>query len=308
MKTIHAPLLLCALLVSACGDGSDPVSGNDGASCDAGATWNGTECAVYAVRSTLRVPTPWREGGNDVTLQMIAYVPLGAGPYPTIVFHHGSTGNGDNPALFGLTYESESLAFFFAERGWMVLFPQRRGRGGSGGLYDEGFTPDRSRYSCQAAPALAGLERALQDADVLTSFVLGMSDVDPQRLVVGGISRGGILATAHAQRRPTVYRGVLNFVGGWLGEACSDAETVNRSTFERAAAQPTPVLWLYGENDPFYSAAHSRGNYDAFVASGGSGTFRLYRRSDVSASGHFIINEPSLWRSDLESFLRTVAP
>jgi dienelactone hydrolase len=225
-----------------------------------------------------------------------------------VVFHHGSTGNGDDPAAFGVTYESETLARFFAERGWMVLFPQRRGRGSSGGLYDEGFTPDRSRYSCQAAPALAGLERALEDAQVLTGFALTMSDVDPDRLLLGGISRGGILAAAHAQLRPGVYRGVINFVGGWLGEGCADAEDVNRSTFERAAPQPSPVLWLYGENDPFYSAAHTRANFDAFLAAGGTGVFRLYRRSDPQASGHFIINEPPLWSADLETFVTSVAP
>jgi dienelactone hydrolase len=235
---------------------------------------------------------------------MIAYRPLDAtGPMPTVVFHHGSTGNGDDPSLFGLTYESQSLARFLTERGWMVLFPQRRGRGGSGGLYDEGFTADRSAYSCEAARALAGLEHALEDASVVTDFVLGMSDVDPQRLVVGGISRGGILAAAHAERRATAYLGVVNFVGGWIGEGCPDAATVNRSTFEDAAGQPNPVLWLYGESDPFYSVAHSRANFDAFVDAGGLGTFHVYRRANATANGHFIINEPALWGAELEGFL-----
>ena len=254
----------------------------------------------------MRVPTPWAEPGQSVSLEMIIYTPLSAGPYPTLVFHHGSTGSGDDPSLFARTYESEDLASFFAERGWLVLFPQRRGRGRSDGLYDEGFTPDRSRYSCLAGPALAGLDRALQDADVVTGFALGMSEVDPDRILLGGISRGGILATVHAHRRPAVYAGVINFVGGWLGEGCADAVTVNRSTFEEAADQSSPVLWLYGENDPFYSVSHSRGNYDAFVAAGGSGAFRLYRRGDPAASGHLILNEPALWRADVDRLLSTV--
>jgi pimeloyl-ACP methyl ester carboxylesterase len=246
------------------------------------------------------------EAGQSVSLEMVMYTPLSAGPYPTLVFHHGSTGSGDDPSLFGLTYESEALAFFFAERGWLVLFPQRRGRGRSGGLYDEGFTPDRSGYSCLADPALAGLDRALEDADVVTGLALGMTEVDPDRILLGGISRGGILATAHAHRRPAVYAGVVNFVGGWLGEGCADAVTVNRSTFEEAADQSSPVLWLYGENDPFYRVSHSRGNYDAFAAAGGSGAFRLYRRGDPAASGHLILDEPSLWRADVDVFLSTV--
>ncbi len=42
----------------------------------------------------------------------------------------------------------------------MVAFPQRRGRGQSDGLYDEGFKPDRSSYSCQEDLTLGGAERA----------------------------------------------------------------------------------------------------------------------------------------------------
>jgi hypothetical protein len=95
----------------------------------------------------------------------------------------------------------------------------------------------------------------------------------------------------------------VNFVGGWLGEGCADATTVNRSTFEDAAGQPTPVLWLYGENDPFYSIAHSRASFDAFLAAGGVGAFHVYRRSNATASGHFITNEPALWGAELEGFL-----
>lgn len=301
----RCPCLLLAFLAAACAD--DPVADSGTPECLSGSAWDGTECVPYAVRTTLRVPTPWVENGGSLTLEMVAFSPLGAGPHPTLLLHHGSTGNGDNAALFGLTYQHEGLARFFVERGWMVLFPQRRGRGNSGGLYDEGFTADRSRYSCQENLALAGLERALQDADVVTNFVVSMPDLDPAHVLIGGISRGGILATAHAQRRPSVYRGVVNFVGGWLGEACAGAATVNRSTFARAGAQPSPVLWLYGENDPFYSPAHSRGNYDAFVAAGGSGSFHLYRRANVSANGHFIIDEPVLWRADLETFVDAAA-
>jgi dienelactone hydrolase len=300
-EAVIAVSLLCAACAGSSPTGTEP--------CDPGFDRNGAVCTPFALRSTLLVPTPWVEQGAAVTLELIVYQPLdAAGPTAAVVFHHGSTGNGDNPALFGLTYESQSLARFLTERGWTVLFPQRRGRGRSGGLYDEGFTADRSRYSCEAAAALTGLERALEDASVVTDFVLALDEVDPQRLLVGGVSRGGILAAAHAERRETAYRGVVNFVGGWLGEGCVGAATLNRSTFERAADQPSPVLWLYGENDPFYSIGHSRANFDAFVAAGGVGAFHQYRRASPTASGHLIINEPVLWSGDLEAFLGSFTP
>jgi hypothetical protein len=59
------------------------------------------------------------------------------------MFNHGSTGKGTNSALFTETLFDVDLADFLNNRGWIVVFPQRRGRGRSDGLYDEGF----SRYS-----------------------------------------------------------------------------------------------------------------------------------------------------------------
>jgi len=291
------------VLLSACGGGGEAAAVAPPAGCSPGSAFDGTRCSVFAQRSVERMPTPWVENGAALTLELVVYRPLTAGPHPTLVFHHGSTGNGDDPSLFRQTFSSESVAKAFADQGWMVLFPQRRGRGGSDGLYDEGFVPDRSRYSCDRAPALAGLARALEDADIIYQHVRGRVDVDIARLLVGGFSRGGILAVAHAAQRPTAYRGTMNFVGGWLGEACIDAVAVNRPTSAAAAGGPRVSLWLYGENDPFYSVAHSRANFDAFVAAGGAGSYLLYRRSNATLSGHLIMNEPALWQADMLAFI-----
>lgn len=272
-------------------------------SCAAASAWDGATCAAFALRTVERIATPLVEAGQSISLEVVFYRPFGPGPFPTVVFNHGSTGNGDDPAQFRITYTNEAIARFFALRGWMVAFPQRRGRGQSDGLYDEGFTPDRSRYSCLQGPALAGLARALQDVDAALDLLRARPDVDPARLLAAGVSRGGILAAAHAARRPGAYRGVVNFVGGWLGEGCADAVAVNRQTFAAAGTYAGPTIWLYGENDPFYSVAHSRANFDAFVAAGGKAGFHVYTRAP-GLSGHLIVSDPALWTPDLDAFLR----
>jgi len=274
-----------------------------GGTCVSASAWDGGKCLAFAVRADARAPTPFVENGQPVSLEVVIYKPLGAGPFPAVMFNHGSTGNGDDPSLFRLTYTNEGVARFFTERGWLVAFPQRRGRGSSDGLYDEGFTPDRSRYSCLQVPALAGLERALQDANAAVDDLRARADVDATRILAAGISRGGILAVAHAARRPGVFMGAVNFVGGWIGEGCSDAVAVNRSTFIAGAASPGATIWLYGENDPFYSVAHSRANFDAFVGAGGRGEFHVFTRAP-GLSGHLIINEPPLWAPVLDAYLR----
>jgi hypothetical protein len=94
-----------------------------------------------------------------------------------LVFNHGSTGRGTDPNLFTQTYASPGIADFLVERGWMVAFPQRRGRGKSDGLYDEGFAPDRALgYSCDPDRSLPGADRALVDIKAAVEALQQRSD------------------------------------------------------------------------------------------------------------------------------------
>ena len=308
------PGLAIAALLAACGGGGWDGGGGTAVTttppaCAAGSDWDGSACVSFAERSVERMPTPWIEQGVPLTLELVVYRPLGsAGPRPVLVFHHGSTGNGDDPAAFRITFESQALAREFTTRGFVVLFPQRRGRGQSDGVYDEGFDADRSRYACTRTAALPGLERALQDAEVINQQVRLRPDIDPSRTIVGGFSRGGLIALMHAARTPAVYRGVINFVGGWLGQTCVDAGTVNRIAAVQAAAGAVPGLWLYGENDPFYTLTDSRGHLDSFVQAGGRGRWLALRRADPAASGHLVHTEPALWQAAMTDFMGSVLP
>lgn len=254
---------------------------------------------------TERVPTILREGGQVVHLEMVFHKPPGPGPFPTLVFNHGSTGNGTNPALFTRTYSSSRISRVMNALGWMVVFPQRRGRGQSDGVYDEGFEPDRSGYSCNPAYSLPGLERALEDLDAVVAHLRTRPDVAPGPMLVGGASRGGILSVVFAGTRPAVFHGVINFVGGWMSDRCPDPGAINTASFRRGAGYPRPTLWLYGEGDPFYALAHSRANFDAFVAAGGRGTFRSYTVPG-GRSGHEVLGAPELWHADLIGYLRSL--
>jgi dienelactone hydrolase len=141
--------------------------------------------------------------------------------------------------------------------------------------------------------------------DAAVAYVRSRGDGAPGRLLSAGASRGGILALVHAAERPGLFQGAVSFVGGWLGEACADAVVVNRSLAVSAAAFDGPTLWLYGENDSFYSLAHSRASFDAFVAAGGQGSFKSYTRAPT-LNGHFILEDPTLWTADLAAFVSRV--
>jgi len=300
-----ACIVFVLLVLAACGGGGggqatlpEPV----GDSCGPTSVFENGVCRVFALQVDEQATTPFVEDGQPVTLEIVYFKPLTDGRYPTIVFHHGSTGNGSDPTKFGLTFTSKAITRYFVENGWMVAFPQRRGRGQSGGLYDEGFKLDRSSYSCEEGLALAGATHALEDLNVITDWVRNRADVDTTRMLVGGTSRGGILSVAHTAQRPDVYLAAINFVGGWISEGCGDHRSINRSLFVDGAAFPGPSLWLYGKNDSFYSLSYSRANFDSFSTAGGLGTMIELTRS-AGLNGHFVINDMELWGSAADAFL-----
>lgn len=244
-------------------------------------------------KSAIFIPSP--EPG--VRLELIVSPPQSDGPYPTVIFNHGSTGRGTSPSTFSRSICPSTVQNYFTERGWMVLFPQRRGRGKSEGKYAEGLADDGTGYSCETEIALRGFERAVEDLDAVLAHVKTRNDVDFSRIAVAGTSRGGILSIAFAGIRSTEFCGAINFNGGWLGRACPTHETVNPYIFKMGAAAGMATLWLHGSYDQYYRINHCRSNFESYLDAGGKGTF-------VSIpGGHSLISKPKLWKSALDSYM-----
>lgn len=257
-----------------------------------------------ASRLTQWIPTDQAEDGKSVRLEAVIFKPAGVGPFPCLMFNHGSTGEGNDPSLFTSTWTCPALARFFTERGWLVAFPQRRGRGKSGGTYDEGMEPDRSRYSDDPCYALPGVDRALADLHSAAGWLARHPDVDPSRMVIGGESRGGILSVA-CPDRAALFRGCINFVGGWVDDRGPAADEINQQVFCRGGAPWGPTLWLYAQDDPFYSIAHSRRNFEAYCRAGGRGDFHVVQTPE-GFDGHHIAAMPRLWSGLVEDYLSRI--
>ena len=135
------------------------------------------------------------EDGEVIMLAVALYVPDGDGPFPLALVHHGSTGSGTNERDFEWFFTNDWFADVPNAQGWIVAFPQRRGRGGSDGLYDEGFSEDRSQgYSSEARLSLPGAERALIDANAALAVLRERPDVSDSPVLFSGVSRGGVVA------------------------------------------------------------------------------------------------------------------
>jgi dipeptidyl aminopeptidase/acylaminoacyl peptidase len=60
---------------------------------------------------------------GELTLQGVLYKPEGAGPFPAVVYNHGSAPGMLSKQAF------EALGPVFASRGWVFFGPYRRGQG-----------------------------------------------------------------------------------------------------------------------------------------------------------------------------------
>ena len=100
------------------GGGDAQPSPQPSVTCAAGSVSNGTTCRVFATVTTVRAPTPFTEEGRPVELAIVLYAPPVSGRLPTVLFNHGSTGDGSDPSLFDDVFTSETVARLFAEKGW----------------------------------------------------------------------------------------------------------------------------------------------------------------------------------------------
>jgi dienelactone hydrolase len=130
--------------------------------------------------------------------------PSGRGPFPVLVYNHGSE---RDPSL---DYTGE-LGAWLQERGFVVLFPDRRGASGSQGPYwqdvvDESPAPEREHAMVAQLDA--------QSADVLAAiaFIGGQPYVDRARLAVAGCSFGGIETVLAAEQSSAIVAAV-DFAG-----------------------------------------------------------------------------------------------
>ena len=255
--------------------------------------------SVPGVVAGMTVRIPMTESGPDgkrLTLEATLYRPAGDGPHAAVLFNHGSTGGG--MVAPSVTMRPSRQAQFFVERGVVVLAPMRRGRGGSGGTHSE------YEGTCDADVLGAGLARAIEDVDAAMVYLRAQPWTDPDRILVSGQSRGGILSVAYAAERPGTVRGVINFAGGWTSQRCDEGgRGFNQATFASAGGRTRiPMLWLYAEEDRYYSAEWIRRYHEAFAQAGGVATLRVFPA--FGADGHRLVDRVEIWNVAADDFLR----
>jgi dienelactone hydrolase len=236
-------------------------------------------------------------GSSAIKLEATLYKPLGDGPFPLVIFNHGSTGMGkvpldrtENPWGFGVS---------LVRKGMALLVPMRRGRGKSEGEY-------REPYECTLDHSRLGIRYASESLDAVYEFVKNQTWVARDKIILAGNSRGGILSVIYAAERHDAAIAVINFVGGWVSDKCSSEAgmDINASLFSEAGKKAkAPNLFLYATRDSFYSVSSIYTLTDAFLRAGGIVDLKMYDM-DVGANGHALFYQYwRKWNSDLDEFL-----
>lgn len=185
-------------------------------------------------------------------LRAFVFRPPGNGPFPAVLFNHGSYG-ADDPMPAD---EPSRIGPVFARHGYILLFLFRQGVGLSKG---QGTAGGDLIDRATAADGDEGFERVLltlleteelDEALAALAYLRTLPGVDPQRVAVAGHSFGGPLSLLVAEREPAL-RAVAFFAGAAASWKRSPALRARLLTAVKRIA--APVFFIYAAND--YSTA-----------------------------------------------------
>jgi carboxymethylenebutenolidase len=238
---------------------------------------------------------------GDLTLHGVLYKPEGAGPFPAVLYNHGSAPGMLSNAAF------EAIGPLFQRRGWAFFAPYRRGQGlsASTGPYigDEiAATAKKGGIHAGAKTMIRLLETDhLNDQLAALAWLRKQTFVQPQRIAVAGNSFGGIETVLGVERES--FCAAIDASGG----AQSWAQAPELQTLMTRAVRNShaPIFFFQAEND--YDLSPSRILSAAMKDAGKVSEMKIYPPFGKSArDGHsFAYLGSSVWADDVFRFLET---
>jgi dienelactone hydrolase len=234
-------------------------------------------------------------------LRALLWSPAGPGPFPAVLFNHGSYGSRDTVGLS----EPTALGPVFAGHGYLFLFLFRRGVGLSadqgtadGDLMDRALATRGQAGRNQVQLELLETE-ALNEAFAGLAFLRALPRVDAHAIAIVGHSFGGSLSLLLAARDTTVQAVVV------FGAAANSwARSPDLQKRLLAAINNTPpVLFIHAAND--YSTAPGKVLAEAMQRLGRPHRLTIYPAVGQTArEGHNLVyRNVTTWETDVFGFL-----
>lgn len=173
---------------------------------------------------------------GGLKLHGFLWKPEGAGPFPAIVWNHGSERTpGSHPAL----------ASFYTAHSYVFFEPHRRGQGRSPGDYIQDLI-------AQAPPGQRGRRMVeLQEAEVgdvaaALTYLKSQSFVDPARIAISGCSYGGIQTLLTGERDLGV-KALVPFAPGAM--SWDQNVALQERLIHSIDAAKAPIFLIQAQND-----------------------------------------------------------
>jgi dienelactone hydrolase len=261
----------------------------------------GSPPAVAARFTTQEMTIAFTQTDKSVLqLATLVLIPETGGRFPLAVVSHGSPRHDYDRARMAPT-DLLSVGKWLIDQGYAVAIPMRRGYGLSNGQWAEGFG------SCQSPDYARAGRASAQDIEAVISYMRGQSFVDASRVILIGHSAGGWGSIAAASETPPGVVAVVAFAPGRGSlapdEVCGGGDALISAAHLFGTTTRIPTLWIYSDNDHFFSPKLARSIFDAFRATT-HGTAEFVESPSCSLDGHMLLNRcPDAWHSVTAAFL-----
>jgi dipeptidyl aminopeptidase/acylaminoacyl peptidase len=237
---------------------------------------------------------------QDVVLAGELFKPKGQGPFPAILYNHGSA-----PGMLS-SQASKSIGPLFAERGWVFFMPYRRGQGLSataGPYIGDVIAQAQARGGVRegAATMVSLLSTVhLQDQLAALRWLKSQKFVQRDHVAVAGNSFGGIETVLGASRTP--YCAAVDASGG--AESWGAAPELQALMKAAVRASKAPIFFFQAEND--FDISPSKSLFAEMQAANKEAALKIYPRYGGSnREGHsFAYAGSAIWFGDVFAFVQ----
>lgn len=255
--------------------------------------------ASFGAAKTIQFEQVTFQNGN-LSLHGVLYKPKGSGPFPAVLYNHGSA-----PGMLN-SQASNLLGPLFARHGWVFFMPYRRGQGlsESAGPYilDE-IKKSRKVGGAQAATATMIkllITDHLDDQLAALRWLRKTNFVVADRIAVAGNSFGGIETVLGAEKG--TYCAAIDASGA--AESWKDAPAIRAVMIKAVRNANAPIFFFQAAND--FDLSPSRVLSTEMKKAGKQYEIKIYPPfGDSTKKGHsFAYLGRKIWADDVFAFLK----
>jgi dienelactone hydrolase len=231
---------------------------------------------------------------GNLILHGFLYKPEGKGPFPAVLWNHGSE---RRPGWL------PELAPLFLSKGYILFIPHRRGHGRSPGEYVMDLL-DRANQSggpqARSRKLVELMELHLEDQVAALSYLKGLPDVDQQHIAVAGCSFGGIQTVLMAERGLGL-RAAVDFAGA--AQNWEHSADLRDRMLKAVRLAQMPIFFIQAKND--YDISPSRDLAAAMEKSNKPHALQIFPSFGKSnqEAHEFCVHGGEIWAPQVFSFL-----